>query len=446
MRPKSHTKDPQGELYRARLDNQLNRKHSLFKLAHRINWKVFDERFGPLYDDNTGRPGVPTRVMVGLHYLKHAYNVSDEGVVERFVENPYWQYFCGFEYFQHDCPINPSSMSRWRKRVGSEGVEALLQETIETAKRSSLLKRSDVERVNVDTTVQEKAIAFPTDARLYQKARRRLVREAVLRGIVLRQSYTRVGKRILQAQSRYAHAKQYKRARRMTRRLRTILGRVIRDVQRKCPRPDDELASLLELCERLYAQQRTDKGKLYSLWAPEVECISKGKAHKRYEFGCKVGVVSTSRKNWVVGAQAFHGNPYDGHTLKASLDQAKRLTGMRVQHAFVDKGYRGSRESVPGTEVHWPDRRRKDRSLRRWMKRRSAVEPVIGHMKGDSRMDRNFLHGKEGDRMNALLAACGFNLRKLLRELSRALFWLLLVVLLAVWGQSSRRQANLTLA
>jgi len=337
-------------------------------------------------------------------------------------------------------------MSRWRKRVGSDGAESLLQETIEAAKRGGLLKRSDVERVNVDTTVQEKAIAFPTDARLYHKARQRLTREAVRRGIKLRQSYARVGKRTLQAQSRYAHAMQFKRARRQTRRLRTILGRVMRDIERKCPHPDAELSRLLELCERLHAQRRTDSGKLYSLWAPEVECISKGKAHKRYEFGCKVGVVSTSKKNWLVGVQALHGNPYDGHTLKASLDQAERSTGMPVHHAFVDKGYRGSRDSVPQVAVHWPDRRRKDRSLRRWMKRRSAVEPVIGHMKSDCRMDRNYLHGEEGDRTNALLAGCGFNLRKLMRELSRVVSRLLLVVLLVFSWRRPAIQTGVTTA
>jgi IS5 family transposase len=412
--------------------------HALCRLARQIDWKVFDDRFGPLYDDRLGRTGKPTRLMAGIHYLKHAFNESDESVVARWVENPYWQYFCGFEYFQHRFPIDPSSMTRWRRRVGEEGVELLLKETIATAQRSDHIKHSDVERVTVDTTVQEKAIAYPTDARLYHKAIVKLGWRARHDGIVLRQSYVRVSKRTLQKQGRYAHAKQFKRARRMTKKLRTMLGRLLRDIERKCPSPSTDMAELISRCWRLHAQQRNDKNKLYSLWAPEVECISKGKAHKRYEFGCKVGVVSTTKKNWIVGIQAFHGNPYDGHTLAQSIEQVERLTVMKVEHAFVDKGYRGSKavESVPSVEVHWPDHRRKDRSLRRWMRRRSAVEPVIGHAKSDHRMDRNFLHGKEGDLMNALLAGCGFNLRKLLRELSRSYFWLRTFVLWAVWGEN----------
>jgi IS5 family transposase len=424
MRPKTRTKDPQGELFRMRLDNLLDHRQQLFKLAHIIGWSAFDERFGPLYKDNLGRPGISTRLMVGLHYLKHAFDLSDEAVVEGFVLNPYWQYLCGLEFFTHELPIDASTMSRWRKRVGVQGIEELLKETIETAKRGGHIKRSDVERVTVDTTVQEKAIAHPTDARLYHKAVVSLVRIARREDVELRQSYLRVSKRALQKQGRYAHAKQYKRARRQTRQLRTMLGRLLRDIERKSASPSPRLAEMLSRCWRLHAQKRDDKGKLYSLWAPEVECISKGKAHKRYEFGCKVGVVSTTKKNGVVGVQAFHGNPYDGHTLASSLEQTERLTGLKVKHAFVDKGYRGKKvtESVPEVEVHWPDHRRKGRSLRMWMRRRSAVEPIIGHLKSDSRMDRNFLHGKDGDEINALLAGCGFNLRKLMRELSRALF------------------------
>jgi len=290
----------------------------------------------------------------------------------------------------------------------------------------------------VDTTVQEKAIAYPTDSRLYRKAIVSLVRLARREGVELRQSYLRVSKLLLQKQGRYAHAKQYKRARRMTRKLHTILGRILRDIERKCPSPGVALGELLARCWQLHEQKKDDKNKLYSLWAPEVECISKGKAHKRYEFGCKVGVVSTTKKNWVVGIQAFHGNPYDGHTLAASLEQVERVTEMKVGHAFVDKGYRGPKvvESVPTVEVHWPDHRRKDRALRKWMRRRSAVEPIIGHTKSDNRMDRNFLHGIEGDKINALLAGCGFNLRKLLRELSRAFFWLRFLVLWAICGST----------
>ena len=278
--------------------------------------------------------------------------------------------------------------------------------------------------VNVDTTVQEKAIAYPTDAKLMFTMLAKLADAARLRGIELRQSYKRVSKRALVMQNRYRHARQHRRAKRELKKLKTWLGRVIRDIERKRPKPYADLKDLLAMARRLHAQERHTKNKLYSLHAPEVECISKGKAHKRYEFGCKVSVVSTSRDNWIVGVRAHHGNPYDGHTLSEALDTMERLTGLRACHAHVDKGYRG--HGYEGkTQIHLPGKgrgkRRQTRSERKWQRRRSAVEPLIGHVKHDNRMDRNYLLGRDGDRMNAILAACGYNLRKLLRLLLRLL-------------------------
>jgi IS5 family transposase len=320
MQPKNNKKKGnQIHLFKSRLEQILNKDHPLYLLSGKIDWIVFEKQFGVLYAEGVGRPGKPIRLLVGLHYLKYTYNESDETVIERFLENPYWQYFCGCEYFQHELPIDPSLLTKWRKRVGSEGLEKLLQETIETAKRGKLLNKRHIERVNVDTTVQEKAIAFPTDARLYYKMLRGLVHLAKQRGINLRQTYERVGKKALARQGRYSHARQMKRARRETKRLKTYLGRLTRDIQRKEKKPDESLSKQLELARRLLKQKKTDKGKLYSIHAPEVECISKGKVHKRYEFGCKVSMVSTSRGNWVVGIQAVHGNPYDGHTLEEAL-------------------------------------------------------------------------------------------------------------------------------
>jgi IS5 family transposase len=217
MRPKSLAETgSQGDLFRAHLDQVLNREHPLCVLANQMDWSIFEQEFGPLYVEGFGRPGLPIRLVVGLHYLKYAYNESDESVVERFLENPYWQYFCGFEYFQHEFPLDPSSWVRWRRRVGSEGMEKLLKETVETAKREGLMKARHLELVNVDTTVQEKAVAFPTDARLYHKMRRVLVRMAKREGIELRQSFERLSKRALQMQGRYSHARQMKRAKRET--------------------------------------------------------------------------------------------------------------------------------------------------------------------------------------------------------------------------------------
>lgn len=417
MRPQTTSiHESQDDLFRSRLDQILNRKHPLFQLANQIDWSVFDQEFGPLFVENVGRPGLSTRLVVGLHYLKHTFNESDESVVDRFLENAYWQYFCGFEYFQHELPLDPSSLVRWRKRLGPERLEKMLVQTLETAKRGKLLTERHVERVNVDTTVQEKAVAFPTDARLYYKARRALVRAAKERNIELRQNYERVGKSAFIKQGRYAHARQLKRARQQTRKLRVFLGRVIRDIKRKCPIPDETLSRLLATSERIFNQTRNDKNKVYSIHAPEVECIAKGKVHKKYEFGCKVAMVTSSIKNWVLAIDALHGNPFDGHTLKQSLEQVKRMTGWQPVHAYCDRGYRGVSKEVPETEVHLTGKKRKSMkpSLWRWYARRGAIEPIFGHLKSDNRLERNHLKGKDGDRMNAILAGCGFNLRKLL--------------------------------
>ncbi|AJE02129.1 IS5 family transposase [Geobacter pickeringii] len=423
MQPKSGSQD-QGDLFRSRLDQFLNRQHPLFKLADSIDWSVFEKEFGSLYVENVGRPGLPIRLMVALHYLKHAFNVSDETVVAQFVENGYWQYFCGFEYFQHEFPLNPTSLVKWRQRIGHKGVEKLLKVTIETAKAKEYVTEEHLERVNVDTTVQEKAIAFPTDARLYHKARRILVRQAKKAGIELRQSYERLGKTAFIMQGRYSHVRQAKRARREQKRLWLYLGRVIRDIERKCQEPDSLLATMLERAKRIFTQKRDDKNKLYSMQAPEVECIAKGKAHKKYEFGCKVSLVSTSKDNWIVGIQALHGNPYDGHTLKDALAQAEQITGWRPGNAYCDKGYKGEPKFIEKTAVHLANRKKKSMKPREWdwFKRRSAIEPIIGHTKSDHRMNRNYLKGEEGDKINALLAGCGFNLRKLLRAILFGLF------------------------
>ncbi len=423
MRPaESAQGEAQGELYQARLSWLLDQSHPLYGLAEAIDWEFFAKEFGVLYVEQKGRPGLPMRLLVGLHYLKHLYDVSDERVVAGFVENPYWQYFCGEEFFRHELPCDPTSLVRWRKRIGPSGMEKLLQETIAAAQRQQALKPTEIRRVNVDTTVQEKAIAFPTDARLYHKARCVLVREAKRAGIDLRQSYVRVGKRALQKQGRYASAQQLKRARKETKRLRTYLGRVLRDIQRKATTNGQELSpqlsQALERATRIYRQQREDKHKLYSMQAPEVECIAKGKEHKKYEFGCKVSVATTSQRGWVVGIKALHGNPYDGHTLKGAHAQVAKLTGVKPEELFVDRGYRGAQHHPADTKVYLSGRKLSGR-LKRLLRRRSAIEPVIGHLKQDHRMKRNYLQGQAGDEINALLVGSGFNLRKLLR----VFFW-----------------------
>lgn len=298
----------------------------------------------------------------------------------------------------------------------------LLKEVLATALRSGALEEKDLQCVTVDTTtVQEKAVAFPTDARLYQKARVAVVREAQKAGVKLRQSYRRLGKKALFNQSRYARARQLKRARKEEKKLRTYLGRVVRDVERKLPEPPARLNELLANAKRIHTQKRDDKQKLYSVHAPEVECIAKGKAHKKYEFGCKTSVATTSKSNWIVGTQAHHGNPYDGATLGATIEQIERLTGIRPKEAVVDRGYRGSEHHPAEVKVHITGQHKARGRLKKLFRRRSAIEPVIGHDKQEHGLGRNHLKGKEGDRINALLSGCGFNLRKLLRAFSYAL-------------------------
>ena len=398
------------------LKDFLNAAHPLYRLASVVNWGQFERQFGKLYADGLGRPALATRLLVGLHYLKYLYNVSDEVVVASWVENPYWQYFCGEEYFVHEFPCDPTSLVKWRQRVGVEGSEKLLKESLAAAQREAVLTEAEIKRVNVDTTVQEKAIAFPTDARLYHKARQALVRVAKSCNFKLRQSYVRVGKRALGNQGRYGAARQLTRARRETRKLRTYLGRVLRNVERGKLKLSAKQEQLVSVTRRIFTQQRTAHGKVYSVHAPEVECIAKGKVPKHYEFGCKVPIVTTSRQSWIVGIDAVHDNPYDGATLKPALAQVKRLTGTRPEEAFVDKGFRGQRYHPKGVAVYITGRRNLTPQLRKLLKRRAAIEPVIGHTKQDHGMDRNFLLGKVGDRINALLSGAAWNLKKLWRH------------------------------
>jgi len=421
MKPKPQPRDS-FELFQAHFDQILNLDHELLQLARKINWSRFDVAFADSYSEDMGAPAKAMRLMVGLHYLKYTFNQSDELLLERWVENPYWQAFCGYTHMQHECPIHPTSMTKWRNRVGAERLEELLKETIDLAVREKQVSPRDLRRVNVDTTVQEKNVTFPTDSKLLYKAVVKLVNAAQLRGIRLRQSYVRVGKKAAAKAGRYAHAKQYKRMRRQLRKLRTYVGRLIRDIRRKVARMDDDLATLLSRADRIRQQQPKDSHKLYSLHEPEVQCISKGKAHKRYEFGQKVAIATTNGDNWMVASRLMTNNPYDGHTLAETLAAVESVTGISVTDAYVDKGYRGH-DYTGSAEVHVAGQRNRgaSRSERRRRRRRSAVEPKIGHLKSDHRMDRCFLAGLRGDATNAVLAAAGANIRKLLRRFFYAL-------------------------
>ena len=425
MRPKPQRRD-EFELFQAHFDQILNREHALVQLADKIDWSRFDAAMADSYSEDMGAPAKAVRLMVGLQYLKYTFNESDESVVDRWIENPYWQYFCGFTHMQHEAPINPSSMSRWRTRVGAERLELLLTETIDLAVRGKQLPKRDLKRIIIDTTVQEKNVTYPTDSKLLYTAIRKLGQAARDRGIRLRQTYIRVGKRASIKAGRYAHAKQFKRMRRSLSKLRTYVGRMIRDIERKVTEKDDDLVAILEKAERLRTQQPKDSNKLYSWHEPDVKCISKGKARQRYEFGQKVALATTHRGNWIVASRMMENNPYDGHTLAATLEATQAVTGVEATDVYVDKGYRGH-GYTGSTCVHIAGSKLKNasRSERRRRRRRSAIEPKIGHLKSDHRMNRCFLAGLPGDATNAVLAAAGANMRKLLGRFVYALIrWL----------------------
>src|SRR6202163_2337994 len=428
MRPRVRQETCEQDLFRSRLDQIIDMSHPLAKLARTVDWPFLEGRFGEVYTDDPGHPPLPTRLMAGLAILKHTYDLSDEVLCERWVENPYYQYFCGEEFFQHRLVFDRSSLTRWRNRMGEERLQPLLQESLSIAARTEAIKPSELSRVIVDTTVQPKNVTFPTDAKLLNRAREKLVRLAQRHGVGLRQSYARVGKFALIQHQRYAHAKQFKRANRALRTLKTYLGRVIRDIARKIdgdPRLEAKFAWLLSLARRVRAQERGQRGpKVYSLHAPEVECIGKGKPHKPYEFGVKVSVATTLKHSkggqFVVHAQALPGNPYDGHTLAAVIPAIEQLVGNTIERLHADAGYRGhNAPSEYKFKVYTSrQKRRVTPAIKREMKRRAAVEPVIGHTKEEHRMGRNYLAGRHGDANNAVLAAAGYNFRRLIRWLS----------------------------
>jgi transposase, IS5 family len=431
----------QRDLLRPSLDQIINLQHPLVRLADRVDWEFLDRRFASVCAAGPGQPGLPTRLVAGIFILKHAENLSDEVLCARWVENPYYQYFCGELSFCHGLPFDRSSMTRWRQRLGEDQLVALIQESLSVAHKTGAIASKDLERVAVDTTVQPKAIAHPTDARLMHRALVKLVALARREGVRLRQSYLRVAKRAAIMVGRYSHAHQFKRAGKALRFLRTRLGRVIRDIHRKIKgRPElmARFAPLLDLALKVRHQDHRQRGqKVYSLHAPEVECTlgssprAKGKARAPYEFGCKVSIatpVTTPRGGqFVLHAKALHGNPFDGHTLGPVVKDLERVTGVETRRIHVDKGYRGHNHPEKFRVWISGQARRVTAVIKREMKRRAAVEPVIGHLKAEHRMGRNYLKGRDGDRINAVLAAAGYNFHLLLRwfaELLCALFQL----------------------
>lgn len=426
----------QGDIFRGRLSNELNPKHEMMILSKMIPWDSLESEFSDLYQSERnagGQPPKPIRLMIGILLLQHLHNLSDEQVVRAWVENPYWQHFCGYDFLQWNFPINPSSLTRFRNRLGASRMEKILSLTVAVAVKSEAVKVKDLKKVIIDTTVMPKNIEFPTDSKLYDKARKKLVKLANKYGINLRQNYNLITKTLLRKISSYLHAKQMKRARRSIKHLKTIIGRVARDVERKIKvTPEQKIrenlaeifSPILNQTKQLLLQERNSKNKIYSLHEPDVHCISKGKAHKRYEFGCKVSLAVTNKQGLVVSSEALSGNPYDGHTLKPALESAEKITGIKIDSATVDRGYKGHGvESDPlrnHTKVFISGQRKGlTESLKKQLKRRSAIEPMIGHMKQEGKLGLCRLKGIIGDQINALLTGAGHNLRLILNHIRK---------------------------
>ena len=412
------------ELFRMQLTNMIDMDHPLVKVAQLIDWSQFDEGFGRFYTQK-GRPGLPTRLLAGLHLLKHMEGLSDEAVCKRWIENPYYQYFCGEQYFRHKLPLDRSSMTRWRGRIGPEKLELLLAQTLAVAMQTNAVTPQAFERVTLDTTVQTKAVAHPTDSHLLMRGIELLNRLAKKHGIPLRQSFLRVGRRARRDVSRLIHGRGHKQAMRWVRKMRTWLGRLDRDIGRKIAGNatlEAAFAVPRERIARVLTQKAGDADKLYALHAPEVECIAKGKARTRYEFGVKTSIAVTNARTaggqFIVGMQALPGSPYDGHTLTGQIAQVERLTGVVVERAYVDRGYRGHRHQGKAQVYIAHSRGIASPTIKRELRRRNAIEPIIGHTKSDGLLERNRLAGATGDAINAILVAAGHNMRLLIAWLA----------------------------
>ncbi len=412
-------KTPQLNIYQVPLIQFIDKSHELCQAAERIDWDSIERDLSEYYCVDNGRPSIPIRKIVGVILLKRTYNESDESVVDRWKENPYWQHFCGEVTFQHKWPFDPTELVKFRKRVGDQGMERILKLTIDLFREKEIQEK----RVLVDSTVQEKNITFPTDTKLQKKIVERCRNIAANEGIVLRQSYKRTLKQLMIDQRFREHPKRRKKANAAARKIKTIAGRMVRDLERKMTEVQHQnYEHELQLFHRVLTQQRKDSNKVFSLHEPDVRCIAKGKEAKKYEFGNKVSLVKTMKSGIIVGALSFKENLYDADTLDPQLQQVARLTERLPETAITDRGYRGKKR-VLGVEILIPGKPKKRASnyekqkARKYFKARAGIEPVIGHVKHDHRMIVNYLSGTQGDATNTLLAAAGFNFKKILRRI-----------------------------
>lgn len=439
-------KTPQLNIFDTPLERFINLEHELCILSKQIDWDSIEKDFTVYYSE-IGRPSVPIRRMIGLLLLKHIYNLSDEAIVDRWIENPYWQYFSGEKVFQTQKPFDPTEFIHFRNRIGKEGAEKLLKVSIQL-----FGKEAQEKEVLIDSTVQEKNITYPTDAKQHKRIIEKVNKIARQEGIILRQTYTRTLKQLMIDQRFHNHPKRKKKAKAALRKIKTIAGRQVRDIERQfTPSQQQKYKELFIILNKILSQQKGDKNKVYSIHEPEVSCIAKGKEAKKFEFGNKTGIVLTKTTKIVVGAIAFENNPYDGHTLEKHLEQTEYLTESRPKIGIVDRGYRGKKK-INGTEIISPSVPKKEatqyerQKARKRFRARAGIEPVIGHIKHDHRMLKNYLKGVIGDQLNTLLAGTGFNLKKMLNRIKEQILFVLFQILNSFeqFFQKSRPSKNWT--
>jgi IS5 family transposase len=411
----------QREFFRPMLEDFIDMQHELVLLGNKIDWSYFEKEFSQYYSDK-GAPSVPIRLMVGCLMLKHIYNLGDERIPEFWVRDAYFQHFCGGVFFEHKFPFDPSDFVHFRNRVGKEGIEKIFAFTVnlhgkEVPRRSKFSLS--------DTTVQENNTTFPTDAKLCKKVIDKCNKIAEKEGINQRQRYTRESKQLLRNTYNSKHPKRAKQARKAMKRLKTIANRQMRELERKMNESQkQQYENDLELCHSAVNQQKDDTNKVYSLHKPFTRCIAKSKAHKQYEFGNKVGLITTGKKGMkiITAIKAFSDNPFDGHTIEPLLDQMN-TNGLKLPKELVyDRGGKGKTE-IHGVKILTPDKAKKHdtaydkQKKRKKFRARAGIEPIIGHLKTDFRMAQNYLSGEKGMQINALLAASAWNLKKMMQKL-----------------------------
>lgn len=391
-------------------EEQLNHNHPLYKLSNTINWKVFEEAFSKHYSATKGKPAKPIRLLVALLILKQLRNLSDESVVEQWAENSYYQYFSGENYFAAKPPCVPTELVEFRKRIGTSGVELIFKESIKVNG-----KDGNDENLSGDTTVQEKNITYPTDDKLYKKIIKECRAVADKESIELRRSYTCSIKKLSTIQRFRKNKNGAEAAKKASKKIKTIAGVLVRELDRKLTAEQlNQHSNSLALYKKVLAQKRSDSNKTYSLHEPQVKCYTKGKEHKQFEFGSKVSLLITQSTGVIVGALNFNSTEHDSKTLPKAIEQYERLTENKAKNIFVDRGYRGPK-AINETNICVPKLDKKiTRTKRKRHGRRAAIEPVIGHLKSDYRMRRNFLKGVIGDEMNVLLAAAAMNFKRVM--------------------------------